>query len=198
MEALKAFFYSIEGLGGYFFLFLVSLGENLFPPMPGDTFVVIGAILVGRGQLSFWPAYFSTTAGSLLGFMILYGVGRKWGAGFINGRWGRFFPAGMVKNVEKWFGRYGLWVIGANRFMGGVRGVVSLAAGIANMRFRNVFLLALLSCMLWNAVIILSGKWIGENWITIVNRYQWAMGGLVVLFASGYFLRRLIMRRLQS
>jgi membrane protein DedA with SNARE-associated domain len=198
VEAIKAFFYSIEGWGGYFFLFLVSLGENLFPPMPGDTFVVIGAILVGRGQLSFWPAYFSTTAGSLLGFMTLYGVGWKWGAAFINGKMGRVFPANTLETVENWFGRYGLWVVGANRFMGGIRGVISLAAGIAKMRVRHVFLLAMLSCMIWNLIIILCGKWIGENWITIMNRYQWAAGGLVIILVFAYMVRRTVMRNLQK
>ena len=72
MEGLEVFFRSLQGFWGYLFLFVSAFVENIFPPMPGDTFVVIGAFLVGRDQLLFIPAYLAATGGSLLGFMFLY------------------------------------------------------------------------------------------------------------------------------
>ncbi|MFC1558885.1 DedA family protein [candidate division KSB1 bacterium] len=49
--------------------------ENIFPPLPGDSVVVIGAYLVGIGYLKFELTYIVTGIGSILGLMTLYYVG---------------------------------------------------------------------------------------------------------------------------
>ena len=59
----------------YLFLWLSAFVENLFPPIPGDTITAFGALLVGIGGLNFFGVYFSTTLGSLLGFLCLFRVG---------------------------------------------------------------------------------------------------------------------------
>ena len=172
MENLQHFFLSLNGFWGYGFLFLASVGENLFPPMPGDTFVVLGAFLVGRGQLAWWPAYLATTAGSISGFMILFTLGRRWGRNLVNWRGGRVFSPAHLAKAEVWFGRWGYGLIAVNRFLSGFRAVVSLAAGMARMHPAKVFALALLSCLLWNAALMALGLWVGENWQAVLQEYQ--------------------------
>ena len=44
----------------------------------------------------------------------------------------------------------------------------------------------------------MSGKWVGENWITVMNRYQWIAGGLVVIILAAYLTRRAVMRHLEK
>lgn len=197
MEGLQDFFRSLEGWEGYLFLFLSSMGENLFPPLPGDTFVILGAFLVGRGQLAFLPAYGSTTLGSMTGFMVLYFVGRKLGKRFFEGKACRFFSQGHFDRVLQWFDRYGYVVIGLNRFLSGFRGVVSLGAGIVRMNIKNVFLLGLLSCLIWNALLMGVGVWIGENWIVIVRNYQIAVLGLLLVLFIFLWTKNMIKRRLE-
>ncbi|MBN2030505.1 DedA family protein [bacterium] len=186
MEGLQDFFRSLEGWGAYLFLFLSSMVENLFPPFPGDTFVILGAFLVGRGQLGFFPAYVSTTLGSLAGFMTLYLVGRKLGKRFLEGRAWRFFSQEHFNRVLRWFDRYGNTVIALNRFFSGFRGVVSLGAGIVRMDMKIVLSLGFLSCLIWNSILMGVGIWIGENWIMIVRNYQ--LGVLCLLFLLLIFL----------
>ena len=84
IEKLEAFFASLSTPWGYVFLSLSSFIENIFPPLPGDTFVVLGAFLVGRGHMAFAPTYAATLVGSVLGFMTYYAVGRKWSRGWID------------------------------------------------------------------------------------------------------------------
>ncbi len=198
MEGLQDFFRSLEGWGGYLFLFLSSMIENLFPPFPGDTFVILGAFLVGRGQLAFFPAYCSTTLGSIAGFMTLYFVGRKLGERFFEGRAWRFFSQEHFNRVLQWFGRYGYTVIALNRFLSGFRGVVSLGAGIVRMDKKIVFLLGLLSCLIWNALLMGVGVWIGENWIVIVRNYQIAVLGLLLVLFIFLWTKSMIKRRLEK
>ena len=195
MDSLQDFFRSLEGWWGYVFLFFSSLGENLFPPLPGDTFVVLGAFLVGRGQLRFLPAYIVATAGSLSGFMILYFVGLRWGREIFEKRRGRFFSENRLAQVEEWFARYGYLIIGVNRFLSGFRALVSLGAGIAKMNPKWVFGLSLLSCVIWNAILMGLGVWVGENWAVIVRHYQWAVSLLIVIFILFFWVKALLRKR---
>lgn len=196
MDNLQEFFQSLTGWWGYIFLFFSSMGENLFPPMPGDTFVVLGAFLVGRGQMRFLPAYLSITAGSITGFMILYTVGFRWGRKLFQGKLGKYFSEERLKNVEAWFSRYGYTVLVVNRFLSGFRSIVSLGAGIARMNWKIVFGMAFLSCVLWNGLLMFIGMWIGENWVKIVRHYQIVVFVILVLLIGIFWLRKLIKKRM--
>jgi membrane protein DedA with SNARE-associated domain len=196
MDNLQEFFQSLTGWWGYVFLFFSSMGENLFPPMPGDTFVVLGAFLVGRGQMAFLPAYLCTTAGSITGFMILYTVGVLWGRKLFQGKLGRYFSEERLHNVEAWFSRYGYTVLVVNRFLSGFRSIVSLGAGIARMNWKIVFGMAFLSCVLWNGLLMLVGMWIGENWVKIVRHYQVVVFIVLALLIGVFGLRKVIKKRM--
>lgn len=194
MEGLNNFFHSLEGWEGYLFLFFSSMCENLFPPLPGDTFVILGAFLVGRGQLAFLPSYISTTTGSMIGFMFLYFLGRKLGGRFFKGKTWRYFSQDHFNRVLQWFDRYGYVVIGFNRFLSGFRGVVSLGAGIVRMDMKMVLILGLLSCLIWNGILMGVGIWIGENWIVIVRNYQIGIFALI-LFSLIFLWARILIRK---
>lgn len=198
MGKLEQLFRSLEGGAGYVFLFFSSLAENLFPPLPGDTFVVLGAFLVGRGHMTFLPAYAAATAGSISGFMVLYFIGRQWGRRLFQNRKGRIFSRERLLRVESWFDRYGYLVIGVNRFLSGFRAVVSLGAGIVKMDAKIVFGLCLLSCLVWNGILMGAGIWVGENWAVIVRHYQWAVFILILLFVVFSWVRVLLRKRKQG
>jgi len=195
VEVLQDFFNSLSGWGGYIFIFLSSLGENLFPPVPGDTFVVLGAFLVGRGQLKFLPAYLSATVGGLLGFMIVYFVGFFWGRRFFEGKKRRIFSQENLEKVEIWFSKYGYFVIAGNRFLSGFRGVVSLGAGIVKMDAKKVAGVALFSCLVWNGFLMGMGIWVGKNWEVILHHYQCAVFVLISLAVFFWWIRSIILKR---
>ena len=195
MEGLERLFQSLSGPWGYVFLFLSCYIENVFPPIPGDTFIVLGAFLVGRGRMEFLPAYVSTLLGSILGFMTFYAVGRKWGRGWFEGRRGRLFSAEHLYRVERWLARYGNWVLVFNRFFSGFRSVISLAAGIARMDARKVCLFAFISCVLWNGILMGSGLLIGEHWATIVENYQRIVLGAIAGLLLLWWMRSVIRKR---
>lgn len=194
LEGIREFFETLEGGWGYLFLFVSCLGENLFPPLPGDTFMVLGAFLVGRGQLAFLPAYIAATAGSLLGFMVLFIVGRFFGARFLR-RTPRLFSAERIVRVEAWFARYGYGVIAFNRFLSGFRGVVSIVAGLTGLDPKRTFVLAAVSCCIWNALLMSAGVLIGDHWEHILDQYQRIAFGLIAILLAGLWIRYVIRRR---
>jgi membrane protein DedA with SNARE-associated domain len=198
MQALTAFFDSLHGVWGYVFLLVSAFIENIFPPLPGDTFVVLGAFLVGRGQLHFVPAYLAATTGSVAGFMLLFWIGKRWGRTLFVKRSGKVFSETHLNQIEKMMDRYGYWVIAFNRFLSGFRSVVSLGAGIADMDPAKIFVLSLLSCFLWNGLIMGMGVWIGENWAMILHHYQTAVFIVILIILCFFWGKRLLKARLFS
>ncbi len=154
----------------YLILFLSAIVENLFPPIPGDTITVLGAFLVGRGKLDFTAVYLLTTAGSVIGFMALYYLGRFLGREYFTNRDYRFFSAESIARGESWFGRYGHFVVLINRFLPGVRSVISIVSGISKLPLLKVLLFSLISAALWNYIWIQAGFTLGTNWHTVRDR----------------------------
>lgn len=172
----------------YIFLFLSAMVENLFPPVPGDTVTAFGAFLVGTGRLSYLLVYAVTTMGSVFGFMVLVLAGRVINREFFIKRDYSFFSAKHIMDAERWFSRYGLFVVLANRFMPGIRSVISLVAGISRLNLAWVFFLATLSASVWNLIWIHAGFTLGNNWEIVrekaghlLRQYNIAAGIIITL-----------------
>jgi membrane protein DedA with SNARE-associated domain len=163
-ETFLNYLHSLPDALIYLLLGLSAYVENIFPPIPGDTITAFGAFLVGIGRLDFFGVYISTTLGSLLGFMTLFWVGLYLGRRFFVEKDYRFFKAKDIIKAEAWYRKHGYLLVAFNRFLPGIRSVISLAGGISRLRVMGVALLALLSCAVWNLIWILMGYMLGTNW----------------------------------
>ena len=137
MSYTDRFFEYLQSLPGiliYLFLGLSAFVENIFPPIPGDTITAFGALLVGIGGLSFFGVYFSTTLGSLLGFLFLFQLGAFLGRRFFIKKNIRFFSQKDILRAEKWFGKYGYLIIALNRFFPGIRSAIAVVGGILHLK----------------------------------------------------------------
>jgi len=176
----------------YVILFFSTLVENLFPPFPGDTITLISAYLVGVGVLDIWWTYGITTAGSLAGFLILYIVGVRIGRRYFYQKNFRYFNRASIQRVEALFDRRGVIIIAINRFLSGIRAVISLVAGIAEYNWHVVAGLGFVSCILWNGALIYAGSRVGENWEIVsawIQKYNTAVFVIagIALLVWGYF-----------
>ena len=169
-DHLENFFDSIDPVLAYALLFISAFVENTFPPIPGDTITIIGAYLISIGQLTFWGVYLSTTAGSILGFFTMYLMGILFGPAFFkSGKRSKIFNERQVQKVKNWFANYGYWVILANRFLSGTRSVISLFSGFFHLKWYLVLILATVSAMIWNGLLIYGGYLLGAKWELIKN-----------------------------
>ena len=181
---------------------LSAFVENLFPPIPGDTIIIFGAFLVGIGRLNLFWVYFSTTLGSLSGFMSLFWIGRYLGRRFFIERDYRFIKAENIIKAEDWFRKYGYFLIVLNRFIPAIRSVISVAGGISGLSGTKVSILALMSCAVWNIIWTLLGYALGSNWeafktsmSAIMMRYNIAILVLFCLFVLFIIIRRQFKRK---
>jgi len=170
LEFINNLFNQLDPLTAYIVLGLSAFVENTVPPIPGDTVTVLGAYLISLGKLKFWGVYLSTTMGSVLGFFFMYLLGVWFGRSILNSRLGKkIFNEGQIEKTEIWFGKYGYWIIAANRFLSGTRSVISLFTGFFHLKWYLVLGLAFLSAAVWNGLLISAGYMVGENWELIAN-----------------------------
>ena len=148
----------------YGLLFLAAMVENLFPPIPGDTVTLFGAVFVGSGALSFSGVLISTTLGSVAGFMILFIIAYKLQWALFERRQIPWLDPAKLARVEGWFQKYGYGIILGNRFLSGVRSVISISAGLSRLSIGRTTLYATASALVWNAMIIYAGSLVGQNW----------------------------------
>lgn len=189
----------------YLLLFAASVGENLFPPLPGDMIMLLGAFFAGQDILSLWGVTLVTVAGSLSGYMLLYWIGSRLGHRVHHKMSGTPFRSGHIRSAGRYITRYGYPVVLVNRFFPVIRSVISLASGVYELEAKKVFVCALISVIGWNGVWIGGGYSLGHNWELlqeraeqIMFRYTLFVAVLCLLVAAAFLLYRLCLKGLHT
>ncbi len=165
----------------YAALFAGALVEYVFPPLPGDTVVVAGAVVVGAFGWSLAPVFAVVTAGAVLGAALDFALGRWL---LRTGRLGRLGPGKRraIQGLVERFRRHGAAYLAVNRFLPGVRAFFFLAAGLAGLRWGPVLLWSTVSAVAWNAVLVGLGYGLGANLDALeglLSTYQGLAWGLI-------------------
>lgn len=171
----------------YISLFAFAFVENVFPPSPSDLVVVLGGSLIGTHSLHFIPTLLATTIGSVIGFMVLFLIGTQLDKKIIKAGKVKFISTEGLEKVEKWFLKYGYWIILVNRFLPGTRSVISLFAGLSELDIKKTIILATISALVWNSSIIYLGIIFGHN-IAIVDNYLSAYSNTAVILTCAVIL----------
>jgi membrane protein DedA with SNARE-associated domain len=165
--------------------------EYVFPPFPGDTITLFGAVLITAYGWSFAGVFGAVMLGSVAGSMIAYGFGHKLGT------WRRRRPARerterrVLDELIDRFERHGAIYLTINRFLPGIRALFFVAAGMANIRPLPVAFYAALSAALWNLGLIAAGSLLGANMdelLSIVKTYStvvWIVIAAIVITVVG-------------
>ena len=146
-------------------LMALSSLENVFPPVPADVAVVLGAFLARRAGHSApligalcWAANMASSAG-------LYFYARARGRAWLESGWAaRLLPPEAVRSLESAYARHGVLGIFLSRFLPGVRAAVTPFAGVVGMSPWRALVPAGIASALWYAVLILIGTAVGANW----------------------------------
>ncbi|GJQ21643.1 MAG: hypothetical protein HBSIN02_19980 [Bacteroidia bacterium] len=176
----------------------IAFIENLLPPFPSDIAIVAAGSLVGLGTIEFVPLLGVTTAASSAGFLAMYCIGLWFGRRILEQGKIRFIPLESLHRVEAWFRKYGYWVIAGNRFLAGTRAVVSFFAGVSELSPTLSAILCFFSALVWNALLILAGKALGENWSHLADllaTYSTAVTALVILALAVVLIRFLFRKK---
>ena len=202
MEQVLDFIRSHPGEWGLLIIFVAAALEYLIPPLPADTVVLAGALLVLAGAHSFERVAVAAICGGVLGALGHYALGRACSQpnGALKGQrhFDRLLGEGSIERFFAAFRKYGLWVIALNRAFPGVRAVTFVAAGAARLPLVPVMLAGLVSNVAWTLAILTLGLAVGESWEKIEAAflvYKRVVYGGAVTLAAAYFLYRYVRRR---
>ncbi len=186
----------LAALGSFGLLFLM-LAENLFPPIPSEAILPLAGFLVGRGELGGVQAVAAATAGSVLGALILYALGR-WGGRAVMLRYGRLLRVkeADLDRAEGWFDKYGDAVVFFARMVPLARSVVSIPAGMLEMPVLRFTFLTTLGSALWNTLLVGAGWFLGANWERVsaivgsISNAVLIVAVVAIVVLAIYWLRR--------
>jgi membrane protein DedA with SNARE-associated domain len=160
---------SLPGVALYAALAATAMIENVFPPFPSDVVVAFGSFLAARGQATLAGVYLSTLAGNLAGALLMYWVGRRFGASVL-GRIPGFKGEEGQKRLEELYERRGMVAIFFSRFLPAVRAIVPPFAGAAKLPLLRTALAMGSASAIWYGVITFLAYRAGSNWEEIQRR----------------------------
>lgn len=197
VEDLLNWMEAVPVLWAYAAILVIAYGENVVPPIPGDMVVVFGGYLVGVGKLNFALVVLLSTVGGALGFMTMYAIGRKIGEAVIESDRVPWIPRTQVARAREWLERWGYGLVAANRFLSGLRSVISLAVGMANTPAMPTAFFATLSAFVWTGLITYGGYAVGDNWAAIAGflRDYGRVVTAVIIFVVAVQLARWYLKR---
>ena len=116
----------------------------------------------------------SATAGSVIGALVLYGIGRQLDVERMEkiiDRWGHVLRLTKedIHKADAWFDRYGPGTVFFRRFVPLVRSLISIPAGMSNMNMGVFLFLTTLGTLIWNVVLVNLGAYFGESWDVIAH-----------------------------
>lgn len=154
---------------GYIGIFLMIALENIFPPIPSEVILPFGGFMTTYTSLTVPGVIVAATAGSIVGAIVLYGIGRllsverlerivdRWGG------WLRVKPEDIAK-ANRTFHRYGVWAVFFGRMIPLVRSLISIPAGMAKMNIGLFVWLSVLGTLIWNTALVSIGAALGQSW----------------------------------
>ncbi|MEK3769470.1 DedA family protein [Paenibacillus sp. FSL R5-0887] len=187
---------------GYFGIFLMLAFENIFPPIPSEVILPFGGFMTTTTSLTILGVIIAATAGSLLGAVILYYIGRLLDVSRLEKlveRWGGLIRVTKkdIHKADAWFDKYGYWTVLFCRMVPLVRSLISIPAGMSGMKFGVFMIFTTIGTLGWNLLLVLIGAALGESWEDIAMYmdvysnvvYVLIAGGLVIL-GFLYFRKR--------
>ncbi|MGO9753246.1 MAG: DedA family protein [Solirubrobacteraceae bacterium] len=144
-----AAFISLSDKLGYLLPAVIGL-ESMGVPSPGETALVLAAVLASQGKLSIWLVIPIAIASAIVGDNIGYVLGRWLGRDVLEAPGP--FQSRRVKALavgDRFFDRYGGKAVMVGRWIALVRVATAWLAGINEMPFRRFFAWNALGAITW-------------------------------------------------
>ena len=186
----------VESLG-YLGIGILAALENLVPPIPSELVLPLAGFLAGQGRFWLPAVVLAATAGSVIGALTLYALGRWLGEErlrrFIR-RFGRFMllEEADLDRAVAWFDRHGGTAVFIGRLAPLVRSGISIPAGVERMPVWRFIIYTAAGSAVWNGALAGLGWALGSQWERVSEYTQWLSYGVIgaLIVAAGWFLWR--------
>lgn len=147
----------------YLSLFLLLLGGAVGLPIPEDIPLVLAGILAHNGNADMQTLFLVCYVGILLGDVIIYLIGRRFGPALYSQRWfRRRFTLTKIRSIQKSLERRSILMIFVARHLFYVRTLTFLVCGAVRMSFKK-FMIADATAALLSAPIMMAIGYMGAH-----------------------------------
>jgi membrane protein DedA with SNARE-associated domain len=178
---------------------LVAL-ESVVPPIPSEIVLSMAGYLAAEGEVGLLLVLAAATAGSVLGALALYGLGRWLGEQRLR-RWLDRIPLvdpADLDKADRWFERHERSAVLFGRCAPVVRSLVSVPAGANRMPLGQFLIFTAIGSGVWNALFVGSGYLLGERWQDVEQYSHWfdyAVGAFFVGAVAWWVIKKTRGRR---
>ncbi|MBC2017487.1 DedA family protein [Listeria seeligeri] len=191
---------SIMANFGYIGIFVLIMVENLFPPIPSEIILTFGGFMTTVSSLNVVMVIIVATLGSVVGAILLYKVASYFGKERLTKivlKYGRILrlKESDIERAENFFLKYGSWAVFLCRMIPLIRSLISIPAGMTQMKMSRFLVLTTAGSLLWNTVLIGLGAFLGESWNEIVvfmdsfSTIIYGIIAVIVVVGLGFFFR---------
>ena len=186
---------------GYIGIALLIMIENLFPPIPSEVILTFGGFMTTYTHLIVGGVVFFSTLGSTVGAIFLYYIGKLLSPEkleqLIDGKLGKIlhFKKSDVRKSIKKFQQKGNMTVFICRCIPILRSLISIPAGMSNMKMGNFLVLTIAGSALWNTILVSAGAAAGASWekiLEVMDTYSTVVViiiGLSMFFGCFFYYR---------
>ncbi|MCX6665207.1 MAG: DedA family protein [Euryarchaeota archaeon] len=157
--------------------------------------------IAAQGKLNLVLVIVFSTIGSIIGSLLSYYIGKRWGTRLIV-TYGKYILVDLddLKKTEAWFTKRGELTIFASRLIPVVRHLISLVAGVGKMNIKKFTIYTIAGAAIWNALLAYLGYYLGQNWREVTQYTDELSIIVVILLVIGviFYIYRHISRRKKS
>lgn len=203
MESITFIQWCLDHLN-YWTITLLMTIESSFIPFPSEVVVPPAAYKAASGSSDlnvFLVILFATIGaniGALINYYLAYFVGRPIVYKFANSRVGHMCLINelKVKHAETYFEKHGALSTFIGRLIPAVRQLISIPAGLSNMKLSTFILYTTLGAGIWNAILAAIGYYLEsvipeDQLMETVNKYSHELGYIFIaigVFIVGYLI----------
>ena len=180
---------SVSSSLGYLLPAIIGL-ESMGVPSPGETALVLAAVLASQGKLEIWLVIVIGVASAIVGDNIGYLLGRHFGRDVLEAP-GPFHKrrVQVIGAGDRFFERHGPKAVFFARWIALIRFAAAWLAGINGMRWRQFFFWNAIGGITWGVTYGLVGYFAGSAAAAAISKFGvYAFVGLGLLFVGYLYL----------
>jgi membrane protein DedA with SNARE-associated domain len=182
LDALIGRLLDLPPLAVYGVLAALAAVENVFPPVPADSVIAVGAFLTVDGRGTALGVFLVVWTANVLSAALVYLAARTVGRAFFRGQVGRrLLRREALSRIEQLYDRHGTWAIFASRFIPGVRAVVPAFAGVASLDAVRALVPLTLASAIWYGTLTFAAASFMRNLAAIREFMTHVQGVLIVV-----------------
>ena len=191
---LNEFLLNQEGFYIYLLVFLTLLGGACFLPFPEDLILITVGVLVQR-EIAHWEVLLPLAyLAIILGDIILYGIGYRFGITLFSRRWFRnkVHPK-KIKQVREQLDKNYLTTILLGRHLFYLRSLTFVCCGAVKMSFWKYILADMVAALISMFIMVSIGFYASENYDSVMSKINgsehWVAIGFLLLGGLFYYFK---------